>query len=126
MKPETNDRDKIAGAFRELRKSGWFARMNFWCCQSCGCAAVPKSCKDKFVFYHKQDAESFGIDGNIGGELGGERYSDWRGRNKKDSMYMSHGEGGDANEIVAILNKHGLYATWDGSNGTRIMVKHKE
>ena len=44
-----NDRKRISLAFKELRKRGWFARMNFWCCQTCGCSAVPKEYKDKFA-----------------------------------------------------------------------------
>lgn len=104
-----NDKQLIAKAFRELRKRGWFARCNFWCCQSCGCNAVPDSAKNKFVFYHNQDNASL-IDGNI----------------KESGMYMSHGEGGNGFEIVAILNKYGLDADWDGDNSKRIIVKHKE
>lgn len=26
---------KIREAFKQLRKQGWIARMNYWCCQSC-------------------------------------------------------------------------------------------
>jgi len=118
----TNDRNRISNAFKELRKLGYFSRMNFWCCQSCGCAAVPDKYKNKFVFFHKQDSESFGVDGNIGGE----HRSSWRGGNKSDSMYMSHGEGGDGNEIVFFLNKHGLDASWNGDNDQRILVKHRK
>jgi hypothetical protein len=102
------DREKISKAFKELRKLGYFARMNFWCCQSCGCAAVPESYFNKFVFYHSQDNESI-VDGNIG----------------EHGMYMTHGEGGDGHQIVSILNKHELKATWDGDNDTRIFVQHK-
>lgn len=103
------DREKIALAFKELRKLGWFARMNFWCCQGCGCANVPEKYNNKFVFYHSQDNTSI-EDGNI----------------KERGMYMTHGEGGDAKEIVFFLNKHGLNATWNGNNDTRILVQHKE
>lgn len=102
-----NDKAKIRSAFKELRKLGWFARMNFWCCQNCGCSAVPKKFNDKFTFYHNQDAESIDEYGNI-----------------KDGMYLTHGEGGDANEIVNTLRKHGLKVTWNGDNNTRILVEH--
>ena len=113
-----NDRNKIAGAFRELRKMGWFARMDFWCCQSCGCAALPDKCT-KYVFFHNQDAEAFNEEGNIG------NHERWE-RNQRKELYMSHGDPGDANMIVAILNKHGLTALWDGDNDRRIQVLHKE
>ena len=103
-----NDNQKIGNAFKELRKMGWFARMNFWCCQSCGCSAIPDEAKDKFVFYHKQDAEAIRSNGNIMGM----------------GIHLTHGEGGDANEICAVLRKNGLDVEWNGDMGKRIMVKH--
>jgi hypothetical protein len=50
-------RDKVRKAFVALRKRGFFARMNFWCCQTCGWAAVPEG-RDNVVFYHAQDKET--------------------------------------------------------------------
>lgn len=105
-----NDRDKIRKAFVELRKRGWFARQSFMCCQGCGCNSVPDKCKNKFVFYHKQDAEHI-----RGGDI-----------DNTYGLWMSHGEGGNGFEIVAILNKWGLDADWDGNMNKRIFVKHKE
>jgi len=102
-----NDKEKIKNAFKDLRKHGYFARMNFWCCQSCACADIPEKYKDKFVFYHNQDNEAIKMGGNIRGVL-----------------YLSHGEGGDANEICTVLRKNGLDASWNGNMNTRIMVKH--
>ena len=99
------DKSKITGAFKELGKKGYFCRQSFWCCQSCGCAAVPDEAKNKFVFYHKQDADSI-----KSGILVRE-------------MYLTHGEGGDGYEIVSILKKHGLNAEWNGNNATRILIK---
>lgn len=90
-----NDRDKIRAAFKELRKMGWFARQSFWCCQGCGCNAVPEKYKNKFVFYHRQDAEHI-RGGNI----------------DKYGVYLTHGEGGNTTEILEILNKHGLNIEW--------------
>jgi hypothetical protein len=106
-----NDRAKIRKAFDELRKLGWFARQSFCDCQTCGCAEVPESYNNKFVFYHQQDAEAINIDdGNI----------------CKDGMYLTHGEGGSGREIVKALKAHGLKASWNGNNDTRILVQHKD
>lgn len=111
MNEYINDKIRIRNAFKELRRLGWFARMNFWCCQTCGCAAVPDKAKNKFVFYHKQDAEAINKNtGNINGH----------------GMYMTHGEGGNGTEIMEVLNKHGLSVTWNGNNDTRILVAHKD
>ena len=103
------DSEKITGVFLALRKKGWFARKKWKCCQSCGCAAIDKSYKDKFVFYHSQDADSIKEDGNI-----------------KGGLYLTHGEGGNAKEIVKSLKDNGLRVKWNGDMNTRILVEHKE
>ena len=113
-----NDRHQIALAFKELRKLGWFARMRWKCCQGCGCEAVPDAVNNKYVFYHKQDAEAFNKEGNIG------NHARWEKNQRKD-LYLTHGEGGDGHEICAVLNKHGLKVDWDGNNDRRIKVEHK-
>ncbi|MFZ2150528.1 MAG: hypothetical protein WAZ12_01880 [Candidatus Absconditicoccaceae bacterium] len=43
-------RSLITKAFKELRKNGYFARQNFWCCLTCGWSAIPDINKDKAVF----------------------------------------------------------------------------
>lgn len=40
-----NKKANLNQAFKELRKLGYFARQNFWCCQSCAWAAVPMDAK---------------------------------------------------------------------------------
>lgn len=102
-----NDKDRIRNAFKELRKMGYFARMNFWCCQSCACADIPESYNNKYVFYHHQDNASIDKFGNL----------------HKNGMYLSHGEGGNANEICEVIRKQGLDASWNGDLDTRILVK---
>jgi hypothetical protein len=47
---------RLNEAFKDLRKSGYFARQNFQCCQSCAWAAIPEEKEEKVVFYHQQDA----------------------------------------------------------------------
>ncbi len=60
-----SDREKVRQAFRELRKAGYIARMNFWCCSSCAWSDLlsDKSEEEakaaKVVFFHNQDNESF-------------------------------------------------------------------
>jgi hypothetical protein len=44
-------------AFEELRSIGYFARQNFWCCQSCAWYAIPEEKSLKSVFFHGQDAD---------------------------------------------------------------------
>lgn len=95
--------EKLNNAFRALRKRGYFARQNFWCCQTCGCAAVPEEHAESYVFYHQQDAEGLKRDGGT--------MLAW---------------GGDGYEIVKTFLEAGLTTKWDGSKNTRIWVSAKE
>jgi hypothetical protein len=94
-------RQRITSAFRDLRKAGYFAKQNFWCCQTCGWSAIPVEEK-KVVFYHLQDGASIKK-----GILIKPLYLAWAG---------------DGNEIVNILAKYGLQTEWDGSTDTRIAI----
>jgi hypothetical protein len=61
-----SDRDVLREAFKELRKHGYTARMNFSCCQSCAWYELSKAGKDeKVVFWHNQDNQSFDRWGNL-------------------------------------------------------------
>ena len=86
-------------AFKELRKLGYFARQNFWCCQSCAWSAMNDEEAKKTVFYHRQDAYNLKEDGNC--------YLAWSGNGK---------------EIVSVFNKHGIETDWDESPNTRIKI----
>lgn len=94
------DKSQITSAFKELRKLGYFARQNFTCCQTCGWASVPDEKGERAVFYHQQDNHSLKEDG--------ECHLAWSG---------------DGNEIVSVLNKHGVQTEWDGSDNKRIKIK---
>jgi len=106
----SDGRGKLTKAFRELRKLGFFARQNFWCCQGCGCEAVPEEA-EKYVFYHKQDTEDLRESGSV--------YLTWGGGNKvrTDREYTKIG-----NQIIRTLNECGIPTIWDGSQNTRIMA----
>lgn len=93
----TTDRDKIAVAFKNLRKQGIAARMNFACCGTCGHyeMAEKHGSMGPYVFYHQQEAARF--DGNQLPEDG--IYLQWDGGRM----------GWEAAErIVATLNGAGL------------------
>lgn len=93
-------KDKITKAFRDLRKSGYFARQNFWCCQSCAWSAVPEHKQERAVFYHRQDTQDL---------------------IKRDEVYLAWV--GDGNEIKNILESNGLEVEWNGATSQRILVK---
>jgi len=91
---------KLTIAFRALRKAGYFAKQNFWCCQSCAWYAVPEERADRVVFYHQQDRESLSRSGSV--------HLAWSG---------------DGHEICRILNENGIETEWDGSENKRILAR---
>jgi hypothetical protein len=99
--PEMTD-ERINVAFRNLRKRGYFARQNFWCCQTCAWYAIGEDHPDKVdraVFYHQQDAATLKRDGGT--------MLAWSG---------------DGHEIVKTCLEAGLAVEWDGTENTRIFI----
>lgn len=102
-------RPMVARAFAALRGDGFLARMNFWCCQGCGLAAMTELAHRRmpgvpdeevpYVFFHSQDDEDL--------RRGAPFHLAW---------------GGDAGQIVQRLEEAGLAVTWDGLDTTRIRV----
>ena len=90
-------RTKITAGFRRIRKLGYFAKQNFWGCQSCAWAAVPDDTK-KVVFYHNRDNDDIKY-GNV--------FLAWSG---------------DGKEIMHEFSLDGLMTSWDGDENTRIQV----
>lgn len=89
----------INKAFNALRKAGYFARQNFWCCQNCGWSAMSDEEAKKAVFYHAQDKNDL---------------------DKSGSCHIAWS--GDGNEIVKIFNDNGVYTKWCGNNDKRIQI----
>ncbi len=94
---------KLTKAFKALRKAGYFARQNFWCCQTCGWADVPEEKEDKVVFYHAQDNDD---------------------RKKGQPFHVAWS--GDGHEICRIFQEAGITTTWDGSGNKRIQLSNYE
>lgn len=92
-------KNNLNAAFRALRKKGYFARQDFWCCQNCGWAAMTDEQAQKAVFYHRQDTQRLREDGTC--------YLAWSG---------------DGNEIVQTLRDNGITVDWDGTDDTRIKI----
>jgi hypothetical protein len=97
-------RRKVSGVLKTLSTRGYFAKGNWKCCQTCGCAAIPKGEEDKYVFYHGQDADAASDGYDLHLAFGTE---------------TCHGH-----EIVALLKDAGLTVEWDGTMSQRICVKN--
>ena len=100
------DRKRIEAAFRQLRKQGFEAHARFWCCQSCGYAAITNV--KHHVFYHRQDAEALDRNGNL---------------KPGSRLHISVGPGvADGVALVTALRQQLLDVEWDGAIGTRPAV----
>jgi hypothetical protein len=89
----------LSKAFAHLRKNGYFARQNFWCCQSCAWSAISEEQAEKAVFYHNQDHQDL---------------------KKGDDLYLAWA--GDGGYIAETLKLFGLSVEWDGTKNSRIKV----
>lgn len=92
---------KLAAAFRNLRRDGYFARQNWMCCQNCGVHAVPAE-YENFVFYHCQDADLL------------------KEQNKTHLTWN-----GDGALIKQRCEDVGLHVVWDGTEGKRLLVSDR-
>jgi hypothetical protein len=99
----------LAAAFRQLRRDGWWARMNHLCCQSC---LTHDTDDDKpYIGFHAQDNERIPESGYT---------------------YLTHGpptgehdiyyEGVWSKRAVKVIEGQGLTVEWDGSMASRIKV----
>lgn len=58
-------RERLTKAFRALRKEGYTARQNFWCCQTCAWADLTEEQAERAVFYHAQDRTRLNETGRV-------------------------------------------------------------
>tara|TARA_Y100000004_G_scaffold97144_1_gene108694 strand:+ start:21447 stop:21779 length:333 start_codon:yes stop_codon:yes gene_type:complete len=92
-------RGAIKTAFANLRKKGYFARMNYMCCSGCAGAAMPENTKN-YVFFHNQCNEQLVDEGRV--------YLYWAG---------------DGAEIVDELHNQNLIINWNGKDYEAIFVE---
>lgn len=85
--------------FQLATEAGYFARQKFYCCTSCGNAAVPDGTK-KCVFYHEQDSDRMVA--------------------RNDGTFLTWT--GDGAELVRFAEQAGLLTWWDGSEHTKVWV----
>lgn len=110
------DCDRLSEAFAELNRASIIARQNFWCCQTCGIAAVEDELKKVrgakgYVFFHEQDTESAVRTGTM--------YLSCGSVNAKKESIVQIGH-----EIVKVLTQHGFDVHWDGDFKRRILINH--
>lgn len=127
------DKAKVTAAFKALRRRGFIARQNYKCCGSCAGYALAERVKEDVlnggelpvngVYYHQQDNDAFGRDGNLTSTLYLRHGIDviLDPDLKPPLEYVSNPE--STGVIVEALRKQGLDAEWTGDMGRCIEVK---
>lgn len=112
-----NGKALLAVAFREMRKQGLLAKQNFMCCRSCGSHALWNTMGEQpgkykgAVFYCKQDGDNLRESGKFYLGFGAADTDD-----DKETTIIGW-------MVQSALVKSGLQVEWDGSPGTRILVR---
>jgi hypothetical protein len=105
---------RLFAAFADLRKLGFLAKSNFWCCMTCAYSAIEFLMKEEnlkptgIVFYHSQNNTHMRETGFL-------------------HLTFSHAGEIDnsveiGKQIVEILAKHKLETEWDGTADKKILV----
>lgn len=104
-------------AFTKLNEMGIIAKHHYWCCGSCGVAAIDVPTKPDgtigYCFYHQQAAEQAAQSGILSIHYG-DTYVDSPDATRKIISC------GVAYAIVETLQESGIEAIWDGDTGTAI------
>jgi hypothetical protein len=109
------DRDRLADAFKALRRQGYLARANFSCCGSCGSYELgerlaARPALNGYVFWNRQSNDAFKQRGRRGLD-----------ENLHSTLYLAWS--GDAAVLVAALRAEGLTVEHDGTEARCIEVK---
>jgi hypothetical protein len=116
--PAVTDCDRLDAACTELNAAGIVTRQHFTCCSNCGHLEIGDEIKEEkangltvrgYAFYHMQDTESAAEGGGIYLKYGASR--------KGSAALVRIGQ-----EIVAVLQRHGLKTDWNGEGTTAIQV----
>lgn len=102
----TTTREKLAAAFKQIRKEGGIARMNFMCCSSCAWYELAEKYGEDetrtMVFWNQQSDDSF-----VGGSLQYALCLQWQG---------------DKDLIAKALADHDLVAITPADSSTTFIV----
>lgn len=111
---------RLRRAFAGLRRRGFFARLSWQCCQSCGNAALPEQYNGRrdysVAFCHRQDMEHAREDGAIYVAFGARVNSSAMPVEEREQQEREREVG---RAIVEEAARAGLYVEWDGRECTR-------
>jgi len=106
--------------FKDLRKQGFVAKMNFSCCSGCGsyeCKELAtKQKKNKIVFYHRQGEDGLKSQGNV--------YLHYFSPSDEFTAENPDWDKNIGYEIVETSKRYPrIVAEWDGNPDKCILIK---
>jgi hypothetical protein len=126
----------LMGAFSALAEVGVLARAGFTCCGTCGNAEIGDERDDSrvwrgYVFYHSQDAESMieerstyvGYGAFLGAHISEDEWNALDGAGQ-DDFYERITLDLMNQEVIPLLQRHGVEVEWDGNFATRILLNN--
>jgi hypothetical protein len=117
--PKVTDYDRLDRAFAELERASILTRQNYWCCGTCGNAAIDDEIRKLkrrrkpvrgYTFFHEQDTEAAVDNGFLMLNYGAAEDDDSAAREV-------------ARFIVRTLKKHKLRTKWNGDLNRRIELE---
>lgn len=127
-----NDRQRLQKALDALQTQGYETHARFWCCMSCGLAALKEETTD-YVFWHEQDdAFAFGEANDNFRYRRPYRFIQIEGEDEEtENEWKRHTTllhplhlrwGGDTDLIQQAFQAQGFTTHWDGDPGKTIEV----
>lgn len=103
LRPDDSDRVRLRRAFKALGRTH-VTSMGRVCCSSCMWAELPDDRTKGFVGFNRQSWSDFDRDEST----------------LIDTLWLQHD--GDSERVVEVLRRHGLAASWSGSESDAIRV----
>ncbi len=119
--PRTTDCDRLDRAFAELERRAILARQNYWCCGTCGAAAINDEMRKRrragkpvrgYTFFDEQDTDAAADGEGLCLSYGSDPWNN-------DAAVAI------AKEVRKVLRSHGLRVQWNGSIDQRLIVNLK-
>ncbi|MFT4187067.1 MAG: hypothetical protein QM621_00635 [Aeromicrobium sp.] len=119
----------LTRAFEALAEIGVVARENFTCCGTCGSTEIWDEVDDSrtwrgYVFYHMQDTDSLIETGETYIGYGAFPTTKKPLFQSKARHYESTVVDLMTNEVIPLLERHGVTVEWDGQLSRRILLKN--
>lgn len=133
--PDDVTRTPLRAAFDDLETAGVLARPDFTCCATCASDEIGAERDDSrrwrgYVYFHQQDTETLletrqtylGYGVFLSAHLPRDAW-DALDSAQQDATYADLVTTLVRDDVLPVLERHGVRASWDGDTGTRILLE---